>query len=105
MWFVITLLAFILLSVEVVITTFCILILLNGFPTLPDAFVTIYLTSSCFLILFFSAVDGVIAKIVSLWKPSGQWYAGVTMVLLSLIAMPILLIGLIAMLLSLFNMV
>jgi len=105
MWWVISLIALVLLFIEAVSVTFFLMVALNGFPSLPDAFVTIYFASTCGLLLALSLLAGFLAKKYSEIKPVPLQQAGVLTIIASFVIVPILLCGLTFGLLLAFGMI
>jgi hypothetical protein len=105
MWWVVSLIALVLLIIEAVSVTFFLMVALNGFPSLPDAFVTIYFASTCGLLLALSLLSGLLAKKFSEIKSVPLQYAGVLTIIASLVIVPILLSGLTFGLLLAFGMI
>jgi len=105
MWWVISLIALVLLATEAVMVTFSLMVALNGFPSLPDAFAIIYLVFTCGLILVLSWLDGFLAKKLSETNPLSLQLAGTWTVISSVVIVPILLIGLTVVLLLAFGMI
>ena len=105
MWWLISLIALVLLAIEAVMVTFFLLIALNGFPSLPDAFAIIYLVCTCGLIPVLSLLGGFLAKKLSETNPLPLWPAGILTMIASVVIMPILLIGLTVVLLLAFGMI
>jgi len=62
MWWVYSLIALIWLVIEAMVITFFLMVALNGFPSLPDAFVSIYLVCTCGLLPALSLLSGFLAK-------------------------------------------
>jgi hypothetical protein len=62
MWWIISLIGLVLFAVEAVVTTFFLLVALNGFPSLPDVLVVIYLVSGCAFVLGLSFLAGWLAN-------------------------------------------
>jgi hypothetical protein len=105
MWWIVSLTALILLAIEAVMVTFVLMVALNGFPSLPDAFAIIYLACTCGLIAAVSLLDGFLAKKLSETNPLPLWLAGTMTTIVSVVNIPILLIGLTVVLLLAFGMI
>lgn len=91
MWWIISLIGLVLFAIEAVITTFFLLIALNGFPSLPNALVVIYLVSGCALVLALSFLAGWLAKKLTQSGSLPLWFAGVLTTIGSLVLLPIVL--------------
>lgn len=102
MRWIITLTSLLLLIVEAGMTIFILLIMLNGYPSLPDAMPKIFLACSGCLLLALSLLNGWLSKKVSPSIP--MWIAGILMTTLSLIIIPIALFVLTFVLLGAFRM-
>ena len=105
MWWTISLIALAWLAIEAVTITFVLMVALNGFPSLPDAFAIIYLVCTCGLVLVLSWLNGFLAEKLSENKPLSLWSAGVLTIIGSTVVMPILLVGLTVVLLVAFGMI
>ena len=105
MWWVISLIALVLLVIEAAMVTFFLMVALNGFPSLPDAFAIIYLVYTCGVILVLSWLDGFLAKKLSETNPLPLWLTGTMTMTVSVVIVPILLIGLTVVLLLAFGMI
>ncbi len=105
MWWVYPLIALVWLVIEAVAVTFFLIVALNGFPTLPDAFVGIYLTCTCGLLPALSLLVGFLAKKFSEINPPSLERVGVLTIMVSSVILPILLCGLTFGLLLAFGMI
>lgn len=105
MWWIISLIALVLLVIEAVMVTFFVMVALNGFPSLPDAFAIIYLVCTCGLILVSSCLDGFLAKKLSETHSLPLLPAGILTMAVSVVIVPILLVGLTVVLLLAFRMI
>ena len=105
MWWVISLIALVFLLSAAVMVTFFLMIALNGFPSLPDAFAYIYLVFTCGTILALSLLAGILAKKYSESKSLPLWLAGTMTTAVGLVIVPILLCGLTFGLLLAFGMI
>ena len=105
MWWVISLIALVWLVIEAVGVTFILMVALNGFPSLPDAFVYIYLVCTCGLLPALSLLDGFLAKKFSEIKALPLGHAGILTMIASSVILPILLCGLTFVLLLAFGMI
>ena len=95
MWWIISLIALVLLFLGAVVVTFLLMVALNGFPSLPDAFVYVYLVFICVLLPALSLLAGYLAKKYSDRNPNMPlWVAGLLATVASLAVLPILLCGL-----------
>jgi hypothetical protein len=104
-WWIISLIALPLLAIEAVMVTFVLMVALNGFPSLPDAFAIIYLVCTGGLIPVLSWLAGFAAKKRSETNPPSLWSTGVVTIIASTVIFPILLVGLTVVLLVSFGMV
>ncbi len=89
MWLIIVVIAFALLSCEVAVTSIIILIMLNGFPRLPDGFIAIYALFTMVMVTGLSFLSGFLA-----WKLSEKGHislpiSGVITILISIIIAPV----------------
>lgn len=91
MWWIISLIGLVLFAVEAVITTFFLIIALNGFPSLPNALVVIYLVSGCASVLVLSALAGLLAKKLAQSGSLPLWFAGLLTTTGRLVLLPIIL--------------
>ena len=105
MWWVISLIALVLLFIEAVSVTFFLMVALNGFPSLPDAFAIIYLVFTCGLVLALSLLAGLMAKRFSERNSLPLGLAGMLTVVVGLVMVPVLLCGLTFGLLLAFGMI
>ena len=105
MWWIVSLIALVLLLVAAMGVTFFLMVALNGFPSLPDAFVIIYFAFTGVLIPTLSVLAGLQAKKLSKGKPQRLWLAGMLTTIVSLVIVPILLCGLTFGLLLAFGMI
>lgn len=105
MWWIISLIGLVLLVIEAVMTTFLLLIVLNGFTSLPDALVNIYLVCTCGLLLLLSLLGGYLAKKLAQISPLPLWLAGVLTTMVNLVIIPVLLFVLTFGLLAAFGMI
>jgi hypothetical protein len=104
-WWIVSLTALILLATEAAMVTFFLMVALNGFPSLPDAFAIIYLICTFVVMAAFSSLDGFLAKRLSETNPLPLWVTGTMTTTVSVVITPILLIGLTVVLLLAFGMV
>ena len=105
MWWVISLIALVLLLIAAMAVTFFLIVALNGFPYLPDAIAIIYLAFACGLVPTLSVLAGLLAKWISAGKPERLLPAGILTTIVSLVTVPILLCGLTFGLLLAFGMI
>jgi hypothetical protein len=105
MWWIVSLTALILLAVEAGMVTFVLMVALNGFPSLPDAFAIIYLIFTGGLIPVLSLLDRFLSKKLSEANSLPLWFTGTVTITVSVVMMPILLIGLTVVLLLAFGMI
>lgn len=89
MWWIISLISLVLFAVEAMITTFFLLVALNGFPSLPDAMVIVYLLSSCAFVLGLSFLAGWLANRLAQSGRLPLWFAGVLTTVGSLVLLPV----------------
>jgi len=97
---IVSLIFFLPLLIEAALTTFFILVMLNGYPSLPDAMVAIYLTGALFLVGGFSVVAGWLAKKLSGALAAPLWLGGIligwVVILLLPVSLLVLTFGLLA---------
>jgi hypothetical protein len=105
MWWVISLIGLVLLAIEAVAVTFMVMVALNGFPSLPDAFVKIYFVCTLGLLPVLSLLSGFLAKKYAETNPLTLRHAGILTTIASLVIVPILLCGLTFGLLLAFGMI
>jgi hypothetical protein len=91
MWWIISLIGLVLFAMEAMVTTFFLLVALNGFPSLPDALVVIYLASGCAFVLGLSFLAGWLAKKLAQSSSLPLWFAGFLTTTGSLVLLPIVL--------------
>jgi hypothetical protein len=91
MWWIISVINLILLSLEAAGTTFMVMVMLNGFPSLPDAMVALYMVCGSGLLLALSLLSGWLAKKLAETSPVPLWLGGVLFTLSFLVSLPILL--------------
>ncbi|PKN93696.1 MAG: hypothetical protein CVU44_07720 [Chloroflexi bacterium HGW-Chloroflexi-6] len=103
-WLIISGIALVLLAVEAVVSTFFILILLNGYTSLPDAISNIYLACTCGLLPALSLAAGFSAKKISEISQIPLWLVGSMAVGIMLVIVPIVLFVLTFVLLGAFGM-
>ena len=105
MWWVYSLIALVWLVFEAIAVTFFIMVALNGFSSLPDAFAYIYLVCTCGLLPILSLLAGLLAKKFSETKSQPLERTGVLAVIASSVILPILMCGLTFGLLLAFGMI
>ncbi len=93
MWWVYALIALVWLVIEALAVTFFLMVALNGFPTLPDAFVGIYAACTCWVLPILSLLSGVLAKKFSEINSMPLERTGVLTIMVSSVILPILLCG------------
>jgi hypothetical protein len=91
MWWIISLIGLVLFTIEAVVTTFFLLVVLNGFPSLPNGLVVIYLVSGCAFVLALSFLAGWLAKKLVQSGSLPLWFAGVLTTVSGLVLLPIVL--------------
>jgi hypothetical protein len=105
MWWIVSLAALILLAIVAAMVTFVLMVALNGFPSLPDAFPILYLIVTGGLVPVLSLLDGYLAKKLSEANSLPLWAAGMMAITVSAVCLPIPLIGLTVVLLLAFGMI
>jgi hypothetical protein len=105
MWWMVSLAALIVLAIVAGMVTFVVMVALNGYPSLPDALAIIYLVFTGGLVPVLSLLDGYLAKKLSEAHPLPLWAAGIMTITVSVIYLPILLIGLTVVLLLAFGLI
>ena len=105
MWWIISLAALITLAMDAGMVTFVLMVALNGFPSLPDALAIIYLVFTGGLVLVLSLLDGTLAVKLSAAHPLPGWAAGIMTITVSVVYVPLLLIGLMVVLLLAFGLI
>jgi hypothetical protein len=105
MWWVVSLIALVLLLIGAVVVTFFVMVALNGFPSLPDAFVILYFAFTCGLLPALSVLGGILAKKFSEVNSQPLWIGGILTTIVSLMILPILICGLTFVLLLAFGMI
>ncbi len=97
---IVSLILFLPLLIEAALATFFIMIMLNGYSSLPDAMVAFYLTCALFLVGGFSVVAGWLAKRLSSALTAPLWLGGIligwVVVLLLPVSLIVLTFGLLA---------
>lgn len=104
MWLIISLLLILLLSFEGVVSTFFVIIMLNGYSSLPDALVNLYLASAVVMLLSLGFGAGFVAHKWAALRPISLWASGSLSGFVALVLYPPLLITLIFGLLAMFGM-
>lgn len=104
MWLIISLLLILLLSFEGVVSTFFVIIMLNGYSSLPDALVNLYLASAVVMLLSLGFGAGFVAHKWAALRPISLWASGSLSGFVALVLYPPLLIALIFGLLAMFGM-
>jgi hypothetical protein len=104
MWLIISLLLILLLSLEGVVSTFFIIIMLNGYSSLPDALVNLYLASAVVMLLSLGFGAGFVAHKWAALRPISLWASGSLSGFVALVLYPPLLIALTFGLLAMFGM-
>jgi len=94
MWWIISLLLIPLLLIEAVATTFILMVMLNGYPSLPDALVNLYLVCAIGLVPGLSLLAGFLAQKLSDLQPIPLWVSGSATGLAAVALFPISLITL-----------
>lgn len=102
-WIVISVIALVLLLVDGAITSVFVLIMLNGYMSLPQAMDAIYLTCGGGLILLLSFFCGFGAKKLAESTPIPTWLGGVILTGIALVIVPVFLFVLTFVLLGLFG--
>ncbi len=103
MWWIVSLISLLLLAIEGALTTLMIMILLNGFPSLPDAMVNLYLVCAGGSLPALSLLAGWLARKLSQISRVPLWLAGILTIIASLVMFPILLFVLTFVLLAVFG--
>ena len=103
MWWVISLISLIVLGITEMMTTFVLLIVLNGYPTLPENLVAIYVVTSCGLLPTVSLLNGLLAKKLSENPSRSLENAGIMTITISVLIVPIILFVLAFGLLAIFG--
>ena len=104
MWWIVSLVALVVSTIEAVAVTFVVMVALNGFPSLANAFAFLYLACTGGVMLVMSLLDGFLAKKFSEATSLPLWFAGVVTVTIGAMVMPVLLIGLTGVLMLAFDM-
>jgi hypothetical protein len=102
--FIIPAITLVVLVIEAVLTTLVLMVVLNGYPSLPDAIMFIYLACSCGLLPALSLLVGFSAQKISEISPIPAWAAGIGLVIVALVVLPVILFGLTFTLLGIFGM-
>ncbi|MBN1370896.1 MAG: hypothetical protein JW987_02970 [Anaerolineaceae bacterium] len=76
-WIIVSIAMFPLLLIEAVLSTFFIMVMLNGYPSLPDLMVAFYLTGALFLVIGSSLAVGWLAKKLSGALAAPLWLGGI----------------------------
>lgn len=104
MWLIISLLLILLLSFEGVVSTFFVIIMLNGYSSLPDALVNLYLASAVVILLSLGFGAGFVAHKWAALRPISLWVSSSLSGFVALVLYPPLLIALSFGLLAMFGM-
>lgn len=89
MWWVVSLIGLVSLAVEAVITTFFVLVALNGLPSVPDGFVILYLLGGSGFVLASSFLAGKLAARLAERGTLPLWLAGGLTIFGAIILLPI----------------
>jgi hypothetical protein len=89
LWWIISLIALPLLVVQAVLTTVLLIIMLNGYPFLPDAMPVIYAVCTSSLLLALSLACGLAPKKLAQSTSMPMWASGMLMMLAGLMMLPI----------------
>lgn len=100
---IVSLIFFLPLLIEAALATFFIMVMLNGYPSLPDAMVTLYLTGTLFLVIGFSVAAGWLAKKLSGALAAPLWLGGILIGWVVILLLPVLLLVLTFGLLAVFG--
>lgn len=102
-WIIISVIALVVLVIEAVLSGMMVLVMLNGYMSIPDAMVNIYLACNCGLVPVLSLLAGWGAKKLSEVTPMPLWLGGVILTVVALIVLPIVLFVLAFVLLGAFG--
>ena len=100
---IVSLIFFLPLFIEAALATFFIMVMLNGYSSLPDAMVTIYLTGALFLVGGFSVMAGWLAKKLSGALAAPLWLGGILIGWVFILILPVSLLVLTFGLLAVFG--
>ncbi len=92
------------LALTAMVTTFVLMIVLNGYPSLPGAMVNVYLISAGLLIPGLSILAGFLAQKVSARRGLSLWIGGLLIGAAASVVLPVILFGLTFALLAAFGM-
>lgn len=102
--FIIPAITLVALVIVAVLTTLALMVVLNGYPSVPDAIMFIYLACSCGLLPALSLLVGFSAQKISEISPIPAWVAGIGLALVALVVLPVILFVLTFALLAIFGM-
>lgn len=88
-WYIVSVILFLLLFGVAVLSTLFVVIMLNGYPSLPDAMVTLYLTGTLFLVIGFSVAAGWLAKKLSSALAAPFWLGGILIGWVVILLLPV----------------
>lgn len=104
MWWIVSLILIFPLIIEALVTTFVLMVMLNGYSSLPDALVNLYLASAVVMLLSLGFGAGFVAHKWAALRPISLWASGSLSGFVALVLYPPLLIALIFGLLAMFGM-
>jgi hypothetical protein len=102
-WWGLSLAALVLLGAEAMAVTFVVIVALNGYPSIPDAFAIIYLVYAFVLVVGSSLLVGLLAKRLSEASSKPVGLAGMWPLVVSIVIVPVHLVGLTVVLLLAFD--
>lgn len=76
-WIIVSIAMFPILLLEAVLSTFLVMVMLNGYQSLPDLMVAFYLTGTVFLVIGSSLAVGWLAKKLSRGLAAPLWLGGI----------------------------
>jgi hypothetical protein len=103
-WLISSAIAFVLLSAQAILATFALMIFLNGYPSIPDAMVIIYLGCTGGIVPALSLLVGWGIKKAAEKTTIRAWLAGIGLAALLILILPAILAGLAFALLAGFGM-
>lgn len=104
MWWIISVILLPLMIVDAGVITFGLMVMLNGYTSIPDALVTIYLVSMVGLVIGLSLLAGVLARKIAARGKIPLWVSGLPTGLAALVLLPVGLVSLTFVLMIVFGM-
>jgi hypothetical protein len=104
MWMIVTVVALLFLSGSAMLSTLFVIIMLNGYPSLPDGIVILYGCCAFGLLPVLSLASGFTSKKINEISAIPTWLAGIALIIIANVIVPFVLIGFTFVLLAAFGM-